>query len=148
MPKAEQRTTSTFTSGGEEYTLRFDFNAIASFGELTGENIFALFGGLADVDVSDAIRKSAAAGDEKALAELAAKTGTSIFRKFTPTVVRSLVHAGLNHSHPTLTLKQAGVIIDGIEGASITERYGKIIQIITAAFTRDFASEAPAKKND
>ena len=129
----DQKTSSaTFTSGDRQYTLRFTFNAMAQFEELTGQTVMALLMG-EQAYTEDGV-------------ENAEQVGASLLKRLGMKTVRELVWAGLLHEKTGLTFSEAGEIMDNIEAPGLMAKFSVAMNAVTAALAESINSEAPKRK--
>ena len=102
-------------AGDKIYVLRYSIDAICSLEEKTG----------------------------KSFPTLAAEMGDP--NKFTVTLVRSMLHAGLADAQPDITLKEAGEII--IAAGGMVDVMNKVGEALQAAFPDAEASGTPRPRN-
>lgn len=102
-------------AGDKSYVLRFSIDAICTLEEKAGKSFPTLASEMSDPD------------------------------KFTVTLVRSILHAGLTERHPDITLKDAGEII--IAAGGMVEVMGKVGEAFEAAFPKSEASGTPRPPN-
>lgn len=129
---AEKTKSSSFVSGGRQHTIRFTFNALAQFEELTGTTIMELLvGDMAFTEEG---------------ADSAENIGASVVKRLGMKTVRELVWAGLLHQNGALTFSEAGEIMDGIEASGLMAKFTVAMEAVTTALSESINSEAPKRK--
>ena len=126
---------ASLISGGRQHTIRFTFNALAQFEELTGTTIMEILVG------DMAFTEEGAQG-----AEGAENIGASVVKRLGMKTVRELVWAGLLHQNGALTFSEAGQIMDGIQASGLMGKFTVAMEAVTTALSESINSEAPRRK--
>jgi len=128
----EKTKSSSFVSGGRQHTIRFTFNALAQFEELTGTTIMEiLVGDMAYTEEG---------------ADSAENIGANVVKRLGMKTVRELVWAGLLHQYGALTFSEAGEIMDGIDASGLMGKFTVAMEAVTTALSESINSEAPKRK--